>query len=232
MRYSFTEAEAASDESGKGDFFGGLHISLTYLDSEGYILLKNENILQKINDSKLLSDATVYYLAPKLQELLDWRILSISFEISEYNRIYEKFQNINLLLSYGHNLLWEKLEKLLREKGKLFPPKTIVDQFCTAKKYYQHLESINIEGINLTFFETKAEQKYLSCAISSIISRYLFLEEVDKLSKSLDYELPLGASSAVVRAFGVLHRKRGFKAEQYCKTHFKTLEEAKRLPSA
>ena len=46
-------------------------------------------------------------------------------------------------------------------------------------------------------FTTHAEDKCLSVAVSSIISRYSFLKEMDKLSKELGITLPKGANPMV-----------------------------------
>ena len=43
-------------------------------------------------------------------------------------------------------------------------------------------------------FETKAENKYLSVACSSIIARYYFLKEIEKLSEISGYNILKGAS--------------------------------------
>jgi ribonuclease HIII len=44
---------------------------------------------------------------------------------------------------------------------------------------------------------TKAEDKCLSVACASIISRYLFIQEFDKLCDSLHLPLPKGAGAEV-----------------------------------
>ena len=45
------------------------------------------------------------------------------------------------------------------------------------------------------FREEKAEGKYLAVAVSSIIARNLFLENLDKLSQEVGYTLPSGAGA-------------------------------------
>jgi ribonuclease HIII len=72
----------------------------------------------------------------------------------------------------------------------------IVDEFAREQKYYDYIkECPNIQkGIT---FMTKAEDKCLSVACASIISRYLFIQEFDKLSDSLHIPLPKGAGSEV-----------------------------------
>ncbi|RAO94934.1 ribonuclease HIII [Mycoplasma wenyonii] len=226
-KYSFRGSEAGSDESGKGDFFGGIHVSLAFLNTESYLKLKNSKLLAKITDSKLLSDATVYYLAPKLKALLPNEIFAVSFKIKEYNKLYARLKNVNVLLSYAHNTLWKQLNESLRAREEPLPNKTVIDQFCDKERYYKYLDSIGVQGEELTHFETKAELNHLSCAIASIISRFNFLEEISELSRKYHHNLPLGASNLVIKAFRELRlKKETLKAEEVCKTHFKTYEKA------
>ncbi|AFN64916.1 ribonuclease HIII [Mycoplasma wenyonii str. Massachusetts] len=204
-----------------------MHVSLTFLNTENYLKLKDSKLLARITDSKLLSDATVYYLAPKLKTLLSDDIFTVSFKIKEYNKIYSKIKNINALLSYAHDSLWKQLNASLRAREEPPPEKTVIDQFCPQDKYYEYLAKIGVKGEEITNFETKAELNHLSCAISSIISRFNFLEEISELSRKLHYNLPLGASHLVIDAFRELRlRKETLKAEELCKTHFKTYEKA------
>ena len=74
--------------------------------------------------------------------------------------------------------------------------KIIIDQFEVEKAYYNHIKMLPEKVTNINFV-TKAEDKCLSVAVSSIISRYLFLQEMEKLSKKVDMSLPLGASTVV-----------------------------------
>ena len=69
----------------------------------------------------------------------------------------------------------------------------VVDQFEPEKSYYNHLsESTNVvKGIT---FVTKAEDKCLSVAVSSLISRYIFIKEIDKLGDKYGIFLPKGAN--------------------------------------
>ena len=72
----------------------------------------------------------------------------------------------------------------------------IVDEFAKEHRYYDYIkDSPNIQkGIT---FMTKAEDQCLSVACSSLISRYIFLKEMDKLSKELNITLPKGANPQV-----------------------------------
>jgi ribonuclease HIII len=68
----------------------------------------------------------------------------------------------------------------------------VVDQFVNKFKYYEYLKG-NPSVLRSITFTTKAEDKCLSVACASIISRYLFLKEMDKLSDELKITLPKGS---------------------------------------
>jgi ribonuclease HIII len=96
----------------------------------------------------------------------------------------------------------------------------IVDEFAREQKYYDYIkESTNIQkGIT---FMTKAEDKCLSVACASIISRYLFLKEFDKLSDSLHIPLPKGAGQEVDKIGQEIVEKYGKeKLEEVAKLNF------------
>ena len=72
----------------------------------------------------------------------------------------------------------------------------IVDEFAREARYYEYLNGISTIQKNITFM-TKAEDKNLAVACGSIISRYLFLKEFDKLCDSIHLPLVKGAGKDV-----------------------------------
>ena len=72
----------------------------------------------------------------------------------------------------------------------------IVDEFAREARYYEYLNGIDCIQKNITFM-TKAEDKNLAVACGSIISRYLFLKEFDKICDSIHIPLPKGAGKDV-----------------------------------
>ena len=72
----------------------------------------------------------------------------------------------------------------------------IVDEFARSERYYNYLNGINEIQRDITFM-TKAEDKNLAVACSSIISRYIFLKEFDKICDNLHIPLPKGAGKDV-----------------------------------
>ena len=61
---------------------------------------------------------------------------------------------------------------------------------------------------NITF-ETKGESKYPSVALASVIARYAFLSEINKMSEALGRPIPLGAGPVVDRFAEELVREKG-----------------------
>ena len=75
---------------------------------------------------------------------------------------------------------------------------------------------------------TKGETKCLSVACASIISRYIFLEEMNKLSKNLKIELPKGASLTVDEIGKQIVQQYGIeKLNDIAKINFKNTDKIK-----
>ena len=79
-------------------------------------------------------------------------------------------------------------------------------------------------------FITKAEDQCLSVACSAIISRYIFIKEIDKLSKKYDCVLPKGAGALVDEMGCKLVKKYGTNIlNEIAKTNFKNTDRIKEL---
>ena len=99
---------------------------------------------------------------------------------------------VTIDLAYLHN----KAIYTLMSKEKYNYAKIVIDEFCSKENYYKYLEGIDNVVNHITFL-TKAEDQVFSVAVSSIISRYVFLREMDKLSDSIHIPLPKGAGEEV-----------------------------------
>ena len=101
----------------------------------------------------------------------------------------------------------------------------VMDQFTPARNYFGYLKDIGENVYRKITFTTKAEDKCLSVGCSSIISRYVFLNEMEKISKSIDKVLPLGASTVVDEAGKDIINKYGKdKLNEIAKINFKNTE--------
>src|SRR5436189_6283536 len=77
----------------------------------------------------------------------------------------------------------------------------IINQYINEKEYYENINNMVANKNKIikdkVEFVNKAESKYLAVICSAIISRYLFLEEINKIRTFSDDEIPLGAGTDV-----------------------------------
>ena len=100
----------------------------------------------------------------------------------------------------------------------------IVDEFAREKRYYEYVSDAKDIQKGITFM-TKAEDKNLAVAASSIISRYIFLKEFDKLADSVHLPLPKGAGKEVDKIGEEVVEKYGEdKLKEIAKYNFKNTE--------
>jgi len=93
---------------------------------------------------------------------------------SQYNKLYNSDMNMNKMKAILHN----KVLSEFQNKEKYPYDYIVVDQFENPKSYYNHLQDASYKVYNITFL-TKAEDECLSVACSSLISRYIFLREME-----------------------------------------------------
>ena len=75
---------------------------------------------------------------------------------------------------------------------------------------------------------TKAEDKCLSVAAASIISRYIFLKEMKKLSETYNIDIPKGAGPLVDEVGIKIVKEYGFdKLKEIAKLNFKNKDKIK-----
>lgn len=98
---------------------------------------------------------------------------------------------MNKIKAVLHNKM---LYSLLSEIDK--PDYIIVDEFAKEDRYYNYLKDVNDVVKNITFM-TKAEDKNLAVACASVISRYIFIKEFDKMCDTYKIPIPKGAGDNV-----------------------------------
>lgn len=189
--FSMEVNEIGCDEVGVGDYFGGMVMCAAYVNEN------QKKDLQKIGvqDSKKLNDQQISTIAIKLIDQLQITYAVSNYIALEYNNLYDKYQNSHILKTLGHN---QALTKLLNANSniKLTNTRIIMDQYVSKQHYYNYLAKINVTNpVRINTFETKADSKYLSVAAASIIARYVWLNEIDKMSKKYQIPIFLGASN-------------------------------------
>ncbi len=204
-----------SDEVGTGDYFGPIVVTSAYVTKDDIPFLEELGI----KDSKKLDDEKILKIAPQVVKKIKYK--SIILNNSEYNEKYGVGFNINKLKAIMHNkVLWQ----MVHEEKDLVYDYIIVDEFAREQRYYDYIkETPNIQkGIT---FMTKAEDKNLAVACASVISRYIFLKEFDKLSDSLHIPLPKGAGPQVDQIGEEVVEKYGDdKLREVAKLNFKNTE--------
>lgn len=175
-----------SDEVGTGDYFGPIVVTASYVEKDNIPFLTDLGV----RDSKKLSDEKILEIVPKIIKKIPYKTLILNNK--DYNSYYGKDMNMNKIKAILHNKV---LYSLVNENNFKYDY-IVVDQFESPKSYYNHLSDTNKLVRDITFI-TKAEDKCLSVACSSLISRYIFIKEIDKLSDKYGLFIPKGASSYV-----------------------------------
>lgn len=184
-KYYNTNA-VGSDEVGTGDYFGPIVVTATYVKKEDIPYLESLGV----GDSKKIDDSKILKIAPEIAKRVKYR--SIILSNKEYNEKYAKDINMNKIKAIMHNKVLYQL--MVEEKPEV--DYIIVDEFAREARYYEYLRDVRDVQRGITFI-TKAEDKNLAVASGSIISRYIFLKEFDKLCDSIHIPLPKGAGKDV-----------------------------------
>ena len=175
-----------SDEVGTGDYFGPIVVTASFVKKEDIPYLEELGI----KDSKKLTDEKILEIVPKIAKQISYK--SIILTNREYNEKHAKDNNMNKIKAILHNKVLYQLVQVTKEPFDYI----IVDEFAKEARYYDYIKKSTEIQRGITFM-TKAEDKNLAVACSSIISRYLFLKEFDKLADSLHIPLPKGAGPQV-----------------------------------
>lgn len=205
-----------SDEVGTGDYFGPIVVTAAFVKKEDIAYLKELGV----TDSKKLDDEKILKIVPDIIKKIPYTTYILNNQ--KYNEMHESM-NMNKVKAVLHNKVLTDLT------SKYKADYVVVDQFVAPNYYYAYLKEVPNVYRNITFM-TKAELKCLSVACASIISRYVFLKEYDKLSKELGVNLLKGASNLVDEQGALLVKKYGFnKLNEIAKLNFKNTDKIKEL---
>lgn len=174
-----------SDEVGTGDYFGPIVVTATYVSKGNIDFLLDLGV----KDSKKMTDMQIIKIVPEIIKKIPYKTFILNN--TDYNKYKQDNFNMNKMKAILHNkVLYE-----MKNKGYEYDY-IVVDQFENPKSYFSHIKDSN-KKVNDVFFLTKAEDQCLSVACASMISRYIFLKEMKKLSNELGMELPKGANPMV-----------------------------------
>ena len=207
-----------TDEVGNGSYFGGLAVVASFVTPDQHDFLRKLGV----GDSKTLTDLKIRQIAPILKEKIQHQALLLS--PSKYNEVIgDRYNAVSVKVALHNQAIY-----LLLQKG-LQPEKIVIDAFTSAKNYDKYLAQEANRFSKPISLEEKAEGKYLAVAVSSIIARDLFLENLENLGRELGYQLPSGAGTASDKVASQILQAYGMQGLDFCaKLHFKNTEKAKK----
>lgn len=212
---AISDSKIGVDESGKGDLFGPLVIAGVIIQPDTEILLAKSGV----RDSKELSDSVIMELAETIRK--NCVIEVVVLLPPEYNDLYKKFGNLNLLLAWGHA---QVISRLSREQK---VTKAISDQFGEESLVINALKAENCD----VFLEQRHHaESDISVAAASIIARAEFITAMRDYTYKAGINIPLGTSATEVKEIGIeVYRRWGKQGlERIAKMHFKTIQEIMR----
>lgn len=186
-----------SDEVGTGDYFGPIVVTASYVKKEDIPYLESLGI----RDSKKMLDEHILKIVPKIKDKV--KHCTIILNNSDYNKVYSSDMNMNKIKAILHN---KALYSLVKDNADY--DYIVIDEFASEKNYFGYLKDAKNVVRNVTFM-TKAEDKVMSVAVSSIISRYVFIKAINKMGNELNILIPKGASSIVDDAGIMIVKKYG-----------------------
>ena len=207
-----------TDEVGNGSYFGGLAVVASFVTPDQHDFLRKLGV----GDSKTLTDQKIRQIAPILKDKIQHQALLLS--PSKYNEVIgDRYNAVSVKVALHNQAIY-----LLLQKGTQ-PEKIVIDAFTSAKNYDKYLAREANRFSNPISLEEKAEGKYLAVAVSSIIARDLFLENLENLGRELGYQLPSGAGTASDKVASQILQAYGMQGLNFCaKLHFKNTEKAKK----
>ena len=212
-------AMIGTDEVGNGSYFGGLAVVASFVHPDDHAFLRSLGV----DDSKKMTDQKIRQIAPLLKERILHQALLLTPQ--KYNQVINQGYNAVSVKVALHN----QAIFLLLQKG-VQAQQIVIDAFTSPKNYekYVHQESNQVsQPISLI---EKAECQFLAVAVSSIMARALFLDNLDELSQAVGLTLPSGAghksdlvASQILQEYGLAG------LEQTAKLHFANTQKAQKL---
>jgi ribonuclease HIII len=196
------------DESGKGDYFGPLVLGAAILDIPG----EKEAAKKGVMDSKKISDRSIIEIYHGIKDSFIHETMII--EPPEYNYLYKKYGNLNILMTDSYLKLVRKFQSR--------PFKTVIlDKFSQSEAR----NSAFRKEIKCETFITEKGERFPAVAAASIFARYSFIEWIENKSAQLGFTLPKGCGSDAARLFLRLKSELPVeKFESLAKSHFKAFK--------
>jgi len=209
------EDQIGSDEVGVADFVGPMIVVAAYVTKKDIKYL----IELGVHDSKKITDDKIKEIVPKLLNKVEYSKLTLPNE--KYNEMISKGENLNSLKAKMHNRALFNLASKHPDVVGIY-----VDQFVSKNKFYEYLNNENEPIVKDISFKTKGESSFPCVAVASLIARYSFLDEMDKLSSKYKMNFVKGCSGKVNEFATKFIKKYGLNEfMKVCKANFSNLNE-------
>ncbi|MEK5077590.1 ribonuclease HIII [Solibacillus sp. FSL W7-1436] len=210
-----------SDETGTGDYFGPVTVAAVYVPADKIALVQELGV----KDSKQLTDDYMRQIAPDLMKVCAHSILTLRND--KYNAIQARGYSQGKIKALLHN---QALKHVLTKIAPETPQYILIDQFAERGIYYNHIKNEKEIVRQNVLFSTKAENLHVAVATASILARYAFLKEMDRLAKVTGFPLQKGASGKVDEMAAKIWLKHGEETlRSMTKWHFANTEKARKL---
>lgn len=204
------EERIGVDESGKGDYFGPLVIAGVHVDKTNLKELCDLRIVE----SKRISDQRALKLTPTICSKFKNSVVIIGPQ--KYNMLYDKMNNLNRILAWGHARVVENL------LAKVNCKKVLVDQFADKSALRNALMK---KGRRVELEQMPQAERDIAVAAASVVARGKFLARLQRLSEQFKTELPKGASARVIEAGRRFIETKGIQQlTKVAKLHFATTQ--------
>jgi ribonuclease HIII len=199
------------DEAGKGDYFGPLVVAGIRVTGRG---AAEELQALAVRDSKTLGVAASRLMADRILEAVGSRNASVVvLSPREYEARRSAAGNVNRLLDeIDAGIIGE-----LKDGVELI----VVDQYATSAR--ERLRPFVPEGVRLEVRQRAEDDAAVAAA--SVVARARQLEEIDRLSEQVGFELPKGATHVLDAGRRVFRERGKAGLEEVAKTSFRITEQ-------
>jgi ribonuclease HIII len=217
VAFAYDEPWIGTDESGKGDYFGGLVTAGVIVDPEAIPLLRSLGV----DDSKKITDSKIASMAAEIRKICFGKYKVLSLLPSKYNDLYERMKgegkNLNSLLAWAHVSVLENLLEVQMVKL------AIADKFADETYMNDRLKKL---GRTIQLIQVPKAEQNIAVAAASILARDAFLRWHQEAKEQYGVTFPKGVSSEVVRAGREYVQSYGVQSlRNVAKVHFKTTSE-------
>ncbi|PKR79237.1 ribonuclease HIII [Halalkalibacillus sediminis] len=211
-----------SDEAGTGDYFGPITVGAVFATAQQQELLRELGV----QDSKNMKDDTIKKI---VKDILKTDIVysTVTLSNEKYNSLKQKnWSQVRMKAWMHHQAIKHVIGKLDGQESKGI----LVDKFCEPGIFYNKIRASNEQPLEGMTFLTKGESKSTCVAAASMLARYRFVQEMDKLSGMVGFNLQKGASNIVDKQIKRIINSKGEPfLDKIAKVHFANTDKAKKL---